>query len=224
MKLLLTSGGITNPSIHDALVQMLGKPIDQATALCIPTAQWGHPGCGPASAHRFVSGTAGGMTSLGWRSVGLLELTALPSIGLDRWTRWVRDADVLLVDGGDATYLAHWMRASGLFDLLPELDDTVWVGVSAGSMVMTPRIGDFFVEWADAPDDRTLGLVDFSIFPHLDVFETNTMEAAALWAADLGHPAYVLDDQSAITVVDGEVEVISEGRWRFLAASGPATA
>ena len=79
---------------------------------------------------------------------------------------------MLLVDGGDATYLCHWMRESGLADLLPSLPDTVWVGVSAGSMVMTPRIGEYFVEWPFASDDRTLGVVDFSIFPHLDLFPT----------------------------------------------------
>lgn len=123
---------------------------------------------------------------------------------------------MLLVDGGDATYLCHWMRESGLADLLPSLDDTVWVGVSAGSMVLTPRIGEYFVEWPGATDDRGLGLVDFSIFPHLDVFPTNTMTHAERWASDVGGPAYVMDDQSAIAVVDDTVDVVSEGQWRRL--------
>jgi dipeptidase E len=188
LKLLLTSGGVTNPSIRDALVDLLGKPTADATALCIPTAQWGHPMCGPVSARGFVSGLPpwGGMTSMEWKSLGLLELSALPTIGAERWLPWVRQADVLLVDGGDATYLCHWMRESGLADLLPSLPDTVWVGVSAGSMVMTPRIGPDFVEWPSAPDDRTLGVVDFSIFPHLDVFPTNTLADAQRWAAHIG--------------------------------------
>jgi dipeptidase E len=146
----------------------------------------------------------------------VLELTALPTIGAERWVPWVQEADVLLVDGGDATYLCHWMRESGLGDLLPSLNDTVWVGVSAGSMVMAPRIGDLFVEWAGASDDRTLGLVEFSIFPHLDVFPSNTMAAAEEWAAGVGGPAYVLDDQSAVRVVGGTVDVVSEGRWTRL--------
>ena len=130
---------------------------------------------------------------------------------------WVREADVLLVDGGDATYLCHWMCESGLADLLPSLPDKVWVGVSAGSMVMTPRIGTAFVEWASAPDDRTLGVVDFSIFPHLDGFPTNTMSEAERWAAEIGGPAYVVDDQTAIAVRGSTVEVISEGRWKHFA-------
>jgi dipeptidase E len=216
MKLLLTSGGVTNPSIHAALVRLLGKPISECRALCVPTAQWGHPLCGPGSVRGFVAAEPDWkhFSGLGWGSLGVLELTALPSIGTERWEPWVREADVLLVDGGDATYLCHWMRESGLADLLPSLADKVWVGVSAGSMVMTPRIGDYFVEWPSAPDDCTLGVVDFSIFPHLDLFPTNTMADAERWAADLGGPAYAIDEQTAIAVLDGSVEVVSEGRWR----------
>ncbi|XVU28751.1 Type 1 glutamine amidotransferase-like domain-containing protein [Actinoplanes sp. CA-054009] len=213
MKLLLTSGGVTNQSINSALVRLLGKPIAESHALCVPTAQWGHPACGPQSVRGLVTGHEH-LTGLGWASLGVLELTALPTVGADRWQPWVREADVLLVDGGDATYLSHWMRESGLADLLPTLPDKVWVGVSAGSMVMTPRIGKLFVEWPSAPDDRTLGVVDFSIFPHLNAFPENTMADAERWAADLAAPAYAIDEQTALQVVDGAVEVISEGEWR----------
>ncbi|MEU4421104.1 Type 1 glutamine amidotransferase-like domain-containing protein [Actinoplanes sp. NPDC024001] len=218
MKLLLTSGGVTNPSIHAALERLLGKPVAECSALLIPTAQWGHPMCGPASVRGLVAAEPlwRHFSGLGWGSLGVLELTALPSIGAQRWVPWVEDADVLLVDGGDATYLCHWMRESGLADLLPSLAGKVWVGVSAGSMVLTPRIGNYFVEWAGAPDDRTLGVVDFSIFPHLDAFPTNTLAHAERWAADLGVPAYAIDEQTAIQVVDGTVEVLSEGNWTKL--------
>jgi dipeptidase E len=199
------------------MVDLLGKPIDRCHALCVPTAQWGHPMCGPLGARRFVAGGPDDMTSLSWASVGLLELSALPTVGRERWEPWVREADVLLVDGGDATYLAHWMRESGFDDLLPSLDG-VWVGVSAGSMVMTPRIGPDFVAWSGAPDDRTLGVVDFSIFPHVGhpMMPENTMAEAERWAADLGLPSYALDDASAIVVADGGVEVVSEGTWKRL--------
>ena len=218
MKLLLTSGGVKNPSIHNALLELLDKPIAEANALCIPTAEYGHPWCTPASAWRFVTGkTPAPMCDLGWKSVGLLELTALPSIGKERWVPWVREADVLLVDGGDATYLCYWMQQSGLVDLLPSLRETVWVGVSAGSMVMTPRIGDYFVSWkSPTRGDRTLGVVDFSIFPHLghELMPDNNMANAEKWAAEIAGPAYAIDDETAIKVVDGAVEVISEGQWR----------
>ncbi|HEY8475109.1 MAG TPA: Type 1 glutamine amidotransferase-like domain-containing protein [Natronosporangium sp.] len=221
MKLLLTSGGVTNASIRDALLDLLGKPLSDCRALCIPTAQWGHPLCGPASVRDVVVGKPQlVMSSSQWESVGLLELTALPTISEERWVPWVRDADVLLVDGGDATYLCHWMRQSGLAELLSSLPETVWVGVSAGSMVMTPRIGEDFVEWPSAPDDRTLGIVDFSIFPHLDheMMPENTMADAERWAADIAGPAYAIDDQTAIKVAGGTVEVISEGHWKLFPA------
>ena len=124
-----------------------------------------------------------------------------------------------MVEGGDALYLCHWMRQSGLAALLPSLDRTIWVGLSAGSMVMTPRVGDEFVE-TKLPitgDDVTLGVVDFSIFPHLDHpgFTENTMAHAERWAARIGGPAYAIDDQTAIKVEDGQVEVVSEGNWRY---------
>ena len=159
------------------------------------------------------------MTELGWKSVVVLELTALPSIDEERWVPLVRDADVLLVSGGNALYLCHWMRESGLTDLLPSLTETVSVGLSAGSMVMTPRIGEDFVGWkAPGGDDSTLGVVDFSICPHLarDGMPGNSLAEAA-WAAGITGPAYAIDDETAIRVVDGAVDVVSEGHWRLFA-------
>jgi len=218
MRLLLTSAGITNTSIRDALVTLLGKPIAESTALCIPTAAYGAPYSTPAGPWRFISGRSGQpMTELGWKSLGVLELTALPSMGSDRWVQWVREADVLLANGGDALYLAHWMRESGLADLLPSLEETLWVGFSAGSMVMAPRIGEDFVGWKPpGGSDEALGVVDFSIFPHVDhpALPDNTMAAAERWAAGLPNPAYAIDDDTAISVVGDTIDVISDGHWK----------
>jgi dipeptidase E len=219
MKLLLTSAGIKNTSIHDALVGLLGKPIAEASALCIPTAAYGHPMAGPGAAWRFVSGREHRcpMSGLGWKSLGVLELTALPSLNEALWVPMVQETDVLLVDGGDPLYLCYWMRQSGLADLLPSLR-VVYVGLSAGSMVMTPNIGADFVGWTPPTGgDETLGLVDFSIFPHLDhpALPENTMADAERWAADMRVPAYAIDDETAIRVVDGAVDVVSEGHWKL---------
>jgi len=223
MRFLLTSAGIKNTSIHDALVGLLERPIAECDALCIPTGAYGSPYGSPAGAWRFISGkSAQPMCELGWKSLGVLELTALPSIDEERWIQWVRAADVLLVNGGDAVYLAHWMRESGLADLLPSLSETVYVGFSAGSMVLTPRIGEDFVGWkAPGGGDRTLGIVDFSIFPHVDHpdLPENTMAEAERWAADLQAPAYAIDDDTAIKVTDGTVELVSEGHWRLFTPS-----
>jgi len=228
VKLLLSSAGIKNPSIQSALVELLGKPIAESDALCIPTAAYGHPQVGPEGPWRFISGQSHlPMTGLGWKSVGVLELTALPSIDEERWITWVRETDVLLVAGGDALYLCHWLRQSGLADLLPSLHETIWVGLSAGSMVMTPRIGEDFVQWRPPTgDDSTLGIVDFSIFPHLapEGMPGNSMAEAESWVAEIGGPAYAIDDETAIKVVDGAVEIVSEGHWKLFDRAAAATA
>jgi dipeptidase E len=224
MKLLLTSSGVRNASMLAALVDLLGKPIAEASALCIPTAGYGGPYGDPEGPWRFISGRSSDpMTELGWKSVGALELTALPSIDKDRWVSWVRESDALLVNGGDPLYLCHWMRESGLASLLPSLRDTVYVGLSAGSMVLTPRLGESFVHWKPPTgDDSMLGVVGFSISPHLDSPDRpdRTIAEAEQWAAEIKGPAYAIDDQTAIKVTGGSVEVISEGRWKLFNPAG----
>jgi dipeptidase E len=221
MKLLLTSGGIKNKSIHDALVNMLDKPIAECNALCIPTAIYAGPG-GAQRAWKFISGqTTAPMCELGWKSLGVLELTALPSIDQELWVPMVKETDVLLVNGGDALYLSYWMRQSGLADLLPSLR-AVWVGLSGGSMVMAPNIGEDFVGWKPpSGGDEALGLVDFAMFPHLDHEDLpdNSMVNAEKWSASLPVPGYAIDDQTAIKVTDGVVEVVSEGHWKLSTAN-----
>jgi len=220
MNFLLTSAGIKNTSIHDALVDLLGKPIAESSALCIPTAMYAMPG-GASHAWRFISGQSHicPMCELGWKSLGVLELTALPSIDKELWVPMIQETDVLLVTGGDALYLCYWMQQSGLADLFPLLHKTVYVGLSAGSMVMAPNIGEEGLGlWRPpAGGDRTLGMVEFSIFPHLDheKMPENTMEYAERWAAKVGVPGYAIDDQTAIKVTDGTVEVVSEGHWKL---------
>jgi dipeptidase E len=182
----------------------------------------GHPNVTPDMTWSFITGESDHLCGLGWKSVGVLELTALPSIEKERWVPLVRETDVLLASGGDALYLAHWMRQSGFAELMPSLSDTVYVGMSAGSMVMTPRIGEDFVRWRppEGGDDRTMGVVDFSICPHLatETRPGNTLAEAESWAASIDGPAYAIDDETAIQVTDGTVEVISEGSWKLLRA------
>jgi dipeptidase E len=219
MRFLLTSAGIKNTSIHDALVDLLGKPIAEANALCIPTATHAVPG-GAGHAWRFISGREDRtpMCELGWKSLGVLELTALPSIDEELWVPMVRETDVLLVNGGDPLYLCYWMRQSGLADLFPSLREVVYVGLSAGSIVMAPNIGEDFVRWTPPTGgDETLGLVDFSMFPHLDHEDLpdNSMADAERWAAGMSVPAYAIDDQTAVKVTGGAVEVVSEGHWKL---------
>ena len=218
MKLLLTDSGVKNDSIRAALVELLGKPIEECTALFAPTALHANPRSA-VQARRVVAGEEdrAPMIQLGWKSAGLFEIAALAAVGQDRWEPVLREADVLLVDGGDALFLAHCMRACGLDRLLPELENLTYVGLSAGSMVMTPSIGAAFESWPPPDGDHTtLGLVPFSLCPHVafDGGDGNSVEICEKWASMIGRRAYLTDVNTAIKVVDGVEEVVSEGTWR----------
>lgn len=225
MKFLLTSSGIRNPSIADALVDLLGKPIAESSALFIPTALYPFPG-GAGMAWQAICGRAPSpLCALGWKSLGVLELTALPTIREENWVPMVREVDALLVGGGDVLYLCHWMRQSGLADLLPSLSESIYVGVSAGSIVVTPYNCDaeFNLELVPTGSDmalgadRALGLVDFTLYPHLNHEKMPDTSLANIekWASGIPAPTYAIDDDTAIKVVDGSVEVISEGNWQL---------
>ena len=239
MRALLTSSGITNGSIQDALVDLLGKPIAESDALVIPTAIYPFPG-GPGMAWRAICGKGPApLCELGWKSLGVLELTALPSIDEAAWVPAVRDADALLVWGGDPLFLANWMRLSGLADLLPTLrSEAVYVGVSAGSIAAASTFVETYVDPPRGTDgplksedvvfatpqgdlDRILvtgqgaGLVDFAVIPHFehpDHLDASTANAEK-WAARIPAPTYAIDDDTAVTVVDGAGAVVCEGPW-----------
>ncbi len=220
MKYLLTSAGIKNDSLRAALVDLLGKPIAESSALCIPTALHSFRG-GAAMAYRFISGASPSpLVGLGWKSLGVLELTALPSIKTEYWVAAVREVDALLVAGGDVLYLTRWMRESGLAALLPSLRETVYVGVSAGSMVTAPVFGETYND-PDRPFviETGLGLVDFALLPHVDHAEhpESSMAKVERMAAELPVPTYAIDDETALKVAGGTVEVVSEGVWRRFA-------
>jgi dipeptidase E len=222
MKLLLTSAGISNSSIRNALVTLLGKPIEESNAFFIPTAIYGIPNGGDI-VRRVICGSLGfPFCAMEWKSLGLLELTALPSIKKEQWVPLLRDTDALLVGGGDCQYLTYWMRKSGLADLLPSLlQKTVYVGLSAGSMIMTRYGTSFGNHLLPADTDKSLGWLECAIHPHLDypAFPENSLTNLEKLAATIPVPSYLIDDQTAIRVVDGVIEVISEGNWKVVQSS-----
>ena len=248
MNLLLTSAGITNHSILEALIDLLGKPIAESNALFIPTAIYPFPG-GAGMAWQAISGKkSSSLCQLGWKSVGVLELTALPSIDKKAWVPSVENADALLFWGGDPVYLSYWMRTSRLTELLPALrHDAVYVGVSAGSMAASVSFGETFREppagigntlpseeiifaTAEGEIRRTFikaqgaGLVDFALIPHLDHKDhpDASLANAEKWASKLSMPVYAIDDETAIKVTAGAVEIVSEGQWKLYNASTTA--
>ena len=239
MRLLLTSSGISNRSLQDALIGLLGKPIAESSALFVPTAIYPFLD-GPGQALKAITGKAKSpLCGLGWRSVGVLELTALPSIDTAVWTRSVEESDALLVWGGDPVYLAYWMKHSGLAGLFRSLrPEMVYVGVSAGSIAMASTFGETYFDppkcsgerlsseeivFAGPDGDRTMtlvmskgvGLVDFAIIPHVEYDDHHDVANAEAWARRLPVPTYAIDDETAIQVVDDRVDVVSEGDWRL---------
>jgi dipeptidase E len=220
MKLLLTSAGIKNETIHESLLELLGKPVAESSALIIPTATYAFPG-GAQGAWKIIAGKAASpLCEIGWKSIGVLELTALPSIDREHWISVVEQTDALLVGGGDPLYLCYWMRQSGLADLFPTLTEIVYVGVSAGSLVMGPCIGGNVADLSPLNGgDSTLGIVDFAIFPHVNHPDMPDFAMAHVeqWASGLSVPGYAIDDETAIKVVDGVAEVVSEGYWQLMA-------
>jgi dipeptidase E len=218
VKLLLTSAGISNTSIYNALVNLLGKPIAEASALFVPTAIYAIAG-GTNISRKVICGSLGDpFCELGWKSLGVLELTALPSIKQELWVPMLQETDALLVGGGDCQYLCYWMQQSGLADLLPSLlRKTVYVGLSAGSMIMTSFGTTYGNHTLPAESDKSLRLLDFALHPHLDHewFPENSLANLAKLAATIPLPSYAIDDQTAIKVTDGTVEVVSEGHWKL---------
>ncbi|HEV2482062.1 MAG TPA: Type 1 glutamine amidotransferase-like domain-containing protein [Puia sp.] len=240
MKLLLTSSGISTTSIHRALVDLLGKPMEESTALVIPTAIYPFRQGANMGYQAICGKTHSPFAQLGWKSLGVLELTALPSIRKEVWLPAIQDADALLVWGGDPLYLAYWLGQSGLADLLPSLRETVYVGVSAGSMAVSATFAEAYtnppagnvkalttenIVFSTPQGDihrtfvtaRGAGLVDFALIPHFNHKDHPDASGsnAEKWAARLPVPVYAIDDQTAIKVVDDTVEVVSEGQWKL---------
>ncbi len=219
MKLLLTSAGISNTSIRKALIDLLGKPIEESKALFIPTAIYGIVN-GPEIIRKVICGTLGDpFCELGWKSLGLLELTVLPSIKKELWVTMLQETDALLVGGGDCQYLCYWMKQSGVSEMLPSLlKKIVYVGLSAGSMIMT-RFGTTYGNHTlPAETNKSLGIVDFALHPHLNFegFPDNSLANLKKLANTIPAPSYLIDDNTAIKVIDSNIEVISEGQWKLL--------
>lgn len=244
MKLLLTSMGINNPSIHEALVDLLGKPVAESNALLVLTGIYPFS-VGAAMAYKAVCGQAPTpLCELGWKSLGLLELTALPHIDRSAWAPTVEDTDALLVWGGDPLFLSHWMDRSGLAALLASMErPIVYVGVSAGSMITAPTFAETYGKpykgtgspltleemTFPAPEGeitmnfitaKGAGFTSFALIPHANHKDRPdaSFENAPRWAAKLTVPVYAIDDETAIKVIGDSVEVVSEGEWKRFTA------
>ena len=213
MKLLLTSSGFSNQSISNSLFDLVGKPFSETKIVFIPTAMNVEEGDKGWLINDLVR-----CKELGFKEIDIVDIAA---VSKEIWEPRLRNADVLLFSGGNTSYLMSQIRKSGLADLLLELLKTrVYVGISAGSMVVSPNLKEKEMQRLyEEPivDDATnegLGFVDFLVVPHMNSpFFPRVSELVGEVAKDIEIPFYALDDMSAVKVVNGKAEVVSEGEY-----------
>lgn len=215
MKLLLTSGGLTNDSIISSFADLLETPFTDASIAFIPTAANMEPGN-----KWWLLDDLEQIRGLNFKSIDIVDISAIP---LSVWQPRLEECDALFVEGGNTYHLNYWMHESGLARMLPHmLRSKVYVGVSAGTIITTPSLAlsaaeqDPVIQIEEKIIEEGLGLVDFLIEPHIHNmhFPENTFEKLEKIAKDFSEPLYALDDESAIQVRNREMTVISEGEWK----------
>jgi len=214
MKLLLTSGGLTNKSISKALFDLAGKKPKDTSLVFIPTAsniETGDKG--------WLIDDLKNLQKQGFKSIDIADISAVPE---NIWRPKFEEADVLFFEGGNTYHLMEWINKSGLVKLLPEyLKTKIWVGVSAGSMVTNSDLAlkisqALYEEDLDRMGDMAgLNYVDFYFVPHLNspYFPKLTEENIKKLTGRISKKIYAMDDQSALKIIDGKVEIISEGKY-----------
>lgn len=211
MKLLLTSGGITNESIARELRRLVGRPAGQSQVAFVPTAAFVEAGDKTWFVKQFTD-----LQRFGFGAIDIIE----PSLPYTEWRERLAASDVIFVSGGNTYFLLDQARKSGFVEWLKtDLGNRVYVGSSAGSILVTPTIaiaanGDQNI--ANLQDVSGVGLVDFEILPHVpgDI----SIAAAEVYAATTNRTFYALDDQSAIVVDGGPARIVGEGQSRTFAA------
>jgi dipeptidase E len=227
--MLLTSNGIRNDTLKAALADLVGKRFGAARVVFIPTASVASPGD-----HGWFIEDLNLLSGLGWRELDILELNGLPG---QMVSERLRHADVIYAEGGNHYHLANSILVNGLgAGLVDILEEKVWVGVSAGSMIFSKNLSERTGEAFDEQDDLRIlgegearspvGLFDWYLKPHLNSrsFPNRTRAWYEKAAAKLDCPVYAIDDDSAVRVRGDEVDVVSAGQWHLLNAPAAETA
>ncbi len=215
MKLLLTSNGLANQSIAKALVELVGKPAAETTIVFIPTAM----NVARGSKDWFIN-DLNNIKKQGFKFIDIVDISALPK---EIWLPKIENGDVLFFSGGSSYHLMHWLKKSGLSELLPELLKTrVYAGISAGSIVTNPSIAytnsdkkKYYEDQFGYTSDEALSLVDFYIYPHFNSPKHlySNEENLKKTAEETKKSVYGLDDESALEVIDGTATMVTEGNF-----------
>jgi dipeptidase E len=215
MKLLLTSNGLSNQSIANALIELTGKPASETTIVFIPTAM----NVARGSKGWFINDLSN-IKKQGFKFIDIVDISALSK---EVWLPKIESGDVLFFSGGNTYHLMYWLKESGLFELLPELLKTrVYAGISAGSIVTNPSIAytsedkkKYYVDNFGYKDETALNFVDFYTYPHFNspkhIFSRK--ETLEKIAKKTQKTVYGLDDESALKIVDDAVTVVTEGEY-----------
>ena len=209
MKLLLTSAGIKNQSIFNALQGLIGKLVQDVRVGFITTAK-NNREVSPAEA--LIKQIAQ-LDKWGYVNYKLVD----PSHDTN-WEQIIEEVDLVVIAGGNTFHLLNESRMNGFVDWLrANVDKKVYMGTSAGSILLTPYIGVAPLDNGDEntpgiSDLRGVSLVDFEVSPHTP--EDVSYKTLEEYAKQSPRTVYALDDQSAVLVTNSEHTVISEGVWR----------
>lgn len=230
MKLLLTSNGLSNASIADALEELVGKPRKETRIIFIPTAAFPQD----EDKHEARDWLVDDMHRIK-EFCGFIDIVSLADLPKAQVLDRLEYADVIFVGGGNTFYLSYCMQQAGLFEELPRLlEGRVYAGISAGSIVAGQSLvlASQALKNPQALEDedydllgpkgqasgKALKLVDFLIRPHLNnrYFSLVRKDLLEEKAKEVKLPFYALDDDSALKVDGGRIEVVSEGEWLLL--------
>ncbi len=216
MKLLLTSNGLANKSIVDALQDLVDKPLAECSLAFIPTAANFKD-----TDKSWLINDLHNVKLADFKFIDIVDIAAVPKYS---WLPRLEKADILLFGGGNTFFLLYWLEKSGLKTLLPDMLKTkIYIGISAGSIATAKRVytsnseRNLGPELGGVASDEGLGLVDFCIRPHYTSpkFAIGTDEKLTELAEQIKTPIYAIDNHSAIKVVDGNLEIISEGKYKI---------
>lgn len=201
MKLLLTSGGLSNDELSNSVAELAGKPLEELSLAYIPTAA--------NVIDEDKSWLVDHLVRLQGLALAKLDIVDFSGLKYDEWFLRLDSADVLVFEGGSTSYLINKTRESGLRVALEGwLDSKVYVGVSAGSVMVTPVIGP--------NGDPGLAWVDFLIVPHMNApYRNRKAEDVQSIATKFGRTTFWIDDESAIRVNGTKQDVIGNGCVSF---------
>ncbi|MEN9920156.1 MAG: hypothetical protein RL538_49 [Candidatus Parcubacteria bacterium] len=213
MKLLLTSAGLTSDKIAEALVGLVGKPFSEIKVLFVTTAA-----NTSVEDKRWLTENIFEFTNRKPLSFDILDIAGLPNV---LWQKHFELADVICVGGGDESYLSKIFIEQGVKDyLVNSLDDRVYMGISAGSMVagiFLPKGLNIELYGEDCESDNGTGMrfFDFVFMPHLDspYFPNITAEVIESKLDRFSSRVIAVDDFAAISLNHDKFDFVGDGLY-----------